>query len=444
MLFVTLVTLAIPNVIQQILSTLLHYVDTAMVGQLGKEATTAVSTTTTITWLVNSLSFAVGIAAMALVARAYGAKDEERAKRISGQMFILALIVGAAVTVLSLVLSPFIPIWMGTEESIRHNASEYFFIISIPFVFRALTNILGNMIQAVRDTRTPMLINLSANLLNAGLNYVFIYTFGMGVRGAAVATAISYVAGGTLMFIAYRRKSFLRWGAGEIKWDREIMKESTAIALPALFSNGFNFLGYVMFSGMVSHMGTTIFAAHSIAVAAEELCYMPGYGFRAALSTLVGNSLGEEDLEQMDTVEKLGIMTGTAMMFVGGLLMFIFARPLVGLFTSSTEVADMGAALLRMVALVEPLTGMLISVEGIFFGLGKTRPVFINQISTMWGIRILFTFIVTSVLHLSVFAVWGCMIADNLVKDFALTAYYIYKKRTGTLVSLKGNDAAYS
>ena len=84
-----------------------------------------------------------------------------------------------------------------------------------------------------------MLINLSANLLNAGLNYVFIYTLGMGVRGAAIATAISYVVGGTLMFMVYRRKSFLRWSAGSLKFDREIMKESTAIALPALFSNGF-------------------------------------------------------------------------------------------------------------------------------------------------------------------------------------------------------------
>ena len=125
----TLIILAIPSFIEHVLETLMQYVDTAMVGHLGKEATAAVSCTTTISWLVGTFSWSVGMAFLALIARAYGAGEKDKVRRYTGFAFLTALIFGTFTAVISCSLSPFIPIWMKSEENVRYDASVYFFII---------------------------------------------------------------------------------------------------------------------------------------------------------------------------------------------------------------------------------------------------------------------------------------------------------------------------
>ena len=203
-----MVMLAIPTLLEQILSTLLQYVDTAMVGRLGEQATASVSVTTTIGWLVGSIAYALGTAVLALISRAYGANDTRRGNRLANQALLLTLVCGVVLGGISIVLSPFIPGWMGAEKAIRHQASVYFTIISIPMIFRVSTAILGSAVRATQNTKTPMLITLSSNLLNIVLNYLLIYPAGLGVTGAANASAISFTIGGTLMFVLFIRTEF--------------------------------------------------------------------------------------------------------------------------------------------------------------------------------------------------------------------------------------------
>lgn len=122
-LFKTLVFLSLPTVIEQILSTLLQYVDTAMVGRLGEQATASVSITTNVTWLVNSAPTAIGTAVMVLISKAYGAGDFKQVKKLSQQSVMLALIAGMVLGGVSVVLSPFIPVWMGAEKAIQAQGS---------------------------------------------------------------------------------------------------------------------------------------------------------------------------------------------------------------------------------------------------------------------------------------------------------------------------------
>ena len=119
-----MVMLAIPTLLEQILSTLLQYVDTAMVGRLGEQATASVSVTTTIGWLVGSIAYALGTAVLALISRAYGANDTRRGSRLANQALLLTLVCGVVLGGISIVLSPFIPGWMGAEKAIRHQASS--------------------------------------------------------------------------------------------------------------------------------------------------------------------------------------------------------------------------------------------------------------------------------------------------------------------------------
>ncbi|MBQ3889420.1 MAG: MATE family efflux transporter, partial [Clostridia bacterium] len=135
-LFSTLVLLAIPTVLEEILSTLLQYVDTAMVGQLGEKATASVSVTQTVSWLIGSIPAALSVGVIALIARAVGSGDGERIRKMAGQTVLLVLGSGVAIGAACAALSPFIPVWMGAAEDIRADASRYFLIVTVPMVFR--------------------------------------------------------------------------------------------------------------------------------------------------------------------------------------------------------------------------------------------------------------------------------------------------------------------
>ncbi len=412
------------------MSILLQYVDTAMVGRLGENATAAVSTTTTINWLIGCVPHAIGVAVMALTARANGSGDFKTCKKMTAMAVKMTLVYGSILTLLCVLLSPFIPIWMHAAPDIREAASSYFTIISLSMIFRTGSIVFATSIRAVKDTKTPMFINLGANVLNVILNWYLIYNRGLGVNGAAIATFISYTLAGILMFIFMYKKDVLKWTKEDMKTDKILRKKVYEIAIPSFGGGAASCLGYVVFAGMVSGMGTTVFAAHSIAVEAETLFYIPGYGFRTATTALIGNAIGENDKEKVDVTQKISIIITVSAMLLSGVLLFLIARPLMSIFTTSSKVIDLGAMALMLVAFTEPFYGLMVVMEGIFNGAGKTKEVFFVETSSMWGIRILSTFICVVILKLGLREVWYCMIADNIFKALMLFILFLKKKRT--------------
>lgn len=428
-IFKNLIFLAIPAMIEEILSTLLLYVDTAMVGHLGEKATAAVSCTTTVTWLMNCVPYALSAAFLALIAKECGAKNYDNTRRLAGQAFSLSIISGFTMMLICLALSGVIPKFMHAASDVAPDAAVYFFIVSLSFVFRTFNRAFGSALRAVKDTKTPMIINVCENILNLILNALFMYVLHMGVKGAALGSAISYTIFGIAMIFAARRHEMLRFTREDLKIQKDCLVSCVKIGVPALMTSVASCFGYVIFASMVSGMGTTVFAAHSIAVTAEQMFYIPGYGLRVASSSLVGNAIGEGDIVKRREVEKQSILFSVFMMAITGLTLYFMALPLMKVFTPVDEVARLGAKMLRIVAFTEPFYGLMIVTEGIFYGSGKTKEVFVVETFSMWGIRILLTFFVTSVWMLGLSEVWYCMIADNLFKAIGLFTIYLYQRK---------------
>lgn len=418
--FVSLISLSIPTILEEILSTLLQYVDTAMVGRLGEKATAAVSTTTTIGWLIHSIPGAIAVAMLALASKANGAGDEKKLKKLAGQSIVYAFVIGIILETLALVLSPYIPVWMGVEADIVKPASLYFSVTSITLVFRTSSRVFAAMIRSIKDTKSPMYISVAENVLNVLLNVVFIYKLELGVLGAAIASCISFGMGGIAMLAMMLSKEKLRPSFVDIKPDTSIMPEVFKIGFPALGTTVISCLGYIVFASMVSGMGTTIFAAHSIAITAEEIVYISGYGLRAATSTLVGNALGEGNVPKLKATQRVAILMTILIMVVNGTLLYIFAYPLMQLFTNSVNVAMIGSQMLKLVSFSEPFFGLMIVLEGISYGMGEVKHVFACESVSMWGVRILCAFICVKIFGLGLTAVWLCMIADNICKAVLL------------------------
>ena len=425
-----LITLAIPTIIEEILSTLLQYVDTAMVGQLGEKATASVSVTTTIGWLSFCVPAAFAVGTQTLIAQSYGRKDFDAIKKYAKAGILLALVFGIAMEIVCIVLAPFIPIWMGAEKSIQKAASNYFIIILIPFFLRSIQSVMAGALRGVKDSKTPMIISLIANILNVILNYVFIYALSMGVIGAAIGSAIAYAIGGILMFFIFSKNNLVNPDFKGLFFDKKIVSEIFKLAIPLFASHVASCAGYVVFAAQVTTLGTTTFAAHSIAVTAEQVFYIAGYGLRAATSTLIGIAVGEKDEKKYGKVCRSSLIFTLGMQCITGLLLFITAYPLMSVFTSSDEVARIGASVLKIVAFSEPFYGLMIVAEGIFYGLGNTKLPFIIELFGMWIIRIIPTYIFVHYIGATIEIIWYCMIADNIVKTILLLVPLIKKHKT--------------
>ena len=215
-----------------------------------------------------------------------------------------------------------------------------------------------------------MFISVGENVLNILLNTVFIYGLNLGVAGAAIASCISFGIGGIAMFLLMLSKTKLRPERLDMRLDREILSETFTIGLPALGATFVSCFGYIAFARMVSGMGTTIFAAHSIAITAEQIVYIPGYGLRVATSTLIGNALGTKDSRKLKAIEKVSILITLLIMVVNGIGLYLFAYPFMRVFTNSVNAARIGSEMLRLVAFSEPFFGLMIVLEGILLWYG--------------------------------------------------------------------------
>ena len=442
-LFPAIFALAWPTMLEQLLHTAVQYVDTAMVGSLGTEATAAVGSTTTVNWLVGSTVSAIGVGFLAFISQSRGAGNDEKARRGSGQAVFAVLVVGIAFTVITLAISPIVPVLMRVEPSLRKTAGIYFFILYTPMLFRAASIIFGAVLRSAGDTKTPMRVGVLVNIVNIVLNFflifetriiyfcgifIFVPGAGLGVIGAAIASAISFALGGILITRAlYKHKEISPRGQS-IKPNKEILRECLRVAFPNALQRFGTSLGYVVFATMINSLGGIATAAHTVANTVESAFYVPGYGMQSASATLSGNALGADDRTKIKQLSRMIIFIEAALMVVSGSLLFVFAPNLVSLFSHDSAVISLGTTVLRMVALSEPFYGISIVIEGMMQGMGKTKMPFITNLVGMWGVRILGTFILTQICSYGLISAWACMILHNLVLFAVFLVYYISGK----------------
>lgn len=428
--------LAWPAVVQEAMNVVVTYVDTAMVGVLGANASAAVGLTSTVGWLVSSIAIAFGIGVLSVCAQASGANNHEKVKRVGQQALFLTMIVGIALTIICVTISPFLPTWLNGDKAIRKSASLYFMIISLPLLFRTAVLVLSSALRGVSDMKTPMLINMYMNMINIVLNFLLIYPTrklfgitvpgaGLGVNGAAIATAISFMAGGIMMFHRYYHNKLFDFKNSGFHFYKKEFKECLNIGIPVVLERGVICLGHVTFASLIAKLGIVRFAAHSIAIQAEQAFYIPGYGFQSAAATLVGNAVGQKDEHKVKEVTYLICGIIIFLMTICGIALFVFAESLMGIFTPNQEVIELGARVLRIVSISEPIYGILVILEGTFNGMGDTKAPFVFSLFTMWGIRVTGSWLMINVFNQSIEAVWIMMVLDNVTRCFLLARRFL-------------------
>ncbi len=432
--------LAWPTMLEQLMQTTVQYIDTAMVGSLGTQATAAVGSTGTINWLISGSIGALSIGFLSYIAKACGAGDVKNAKRAAAQASLMVVLVGSFFTILTTGLSSKIPVWMQVDEAIQELSGTYFWILYSPMLFRTASIIFGNVLRAVGDTKTPMKIGIVVNVANVILNFLFIYPTrkvrifgidlviwgtGWGVLGAAMASALAFCVGGILITVFLWKHPMISPRKEKFRPQWDILQPCLKVALPNMCQRFGTSLGYVVFASLINSVGEVATAAHTIANTVESLFYIPAFGMQTAAATLAGNAYGARDNEKMKNLSRMFIPIEVTLMFVTGSALFIVAPIFMGFFSDNPEVITLGATVLRMVAISEPFYGFLIIVEGFMLGVGKTKEPFVYSMIGMWGIRIVGTFICTQILGMGLLSAWGCMIGHNMVLFLLFLNVYI-------------------
>ncbi len=438
----TVFALAWPTMLEQLTQTAVQYIDTAMVGALGTRATAAVGATGTVNWMVGSTVSAIGVGFLAYIAQAVGAGKKEEVHRASAQAVTVTLLLGLFLTALTMGLADQIPTWMQVDESIRSLASRYFRILYLPMLFRTASILFGMVLRSAGDTKTPMRVGLMVNVINIVLNFFLIFPArevalpgirvwmpgaGLGVEGAAWASAASFVYGGIALAVALWRHGAVSPRGQRFRPDPSVLRPCLRVALPNMAQRFATSFGYVVFASMINALGEVSTAAHTIANTVESAFYIPGWGMQTAAATLSGNAWGARDHDRFRRLGSTVLPLEVGLMILSGTALFVAAEPLVRLFSREEEVIRLGTTVLRMVAVSEPFYGVPIVVEGLMQGVGKTAAPFVYNVIGMWGIRIVGTLICTRFLGLGLVSAWACMIGHNMLLFVLFTIHY----RTG-------------
>lgn len=357
-------------------------------------------------------------------------------------MFIVIL--GIPIALVVILLHRQIPIWMGAGPDILETAAEYNLYVGFGRIFAITSMMLNSAFRGYGDTKTPLIVNTTMNVVNVCFNFLLInpvreitflgLTFtmwgaGLGVKGAAIATTLGMMAAGlmTLGVAFFRKNEFKLDFKSSWKLDIPLTKQIFKISIPAMLERLFMSSSGVLTSKTIATLGTANIAANSLCLTAESMSFMPAFAFSTAATTLVGQSLGAKKPEMAkDFVKKCAIVGSVIMMFTGAFLFFM-SRQLIGLFTPDKEVIEIAAKIVRLTAFIQVPQVIAWVLSGALRGAGDTKVIFYITASCQWLIRTLFTIIVVRVFHLDLFATHVVV----CVEVFARLVLYYLRYRTG-------------
>jgi len=412
-----IIGLSIPSMLAQITSVMMFFIDAAMVGHLGAEASASIGIIESTTWLMGSVLGALSTGFSVQVAHFIGANDFFKARQVFRHALICGLIFSLLMMTIGIAIHSRLPYWLGGGADIAGNSSAYFLIYSCALPFVLLYFMSSSMLKSSGNMKIPSILSVTMCLLDIVFNYIFIYIFKLGVSGAALGTLLAYVVTVIpMVWQATSKNKILALHLDKVKfyWNwayvRNAAKISGPIALQALLMSG----AQVISTMIVAPLGNISIAANSFAITVESLCYMPGYGIGDAASTLVGQTFGAGRKDLCKNFAHMTVGLGMAVMALMGVIMYIFAPEMMSILSSVESIQNLGVQCLRIEAFAEPFFAASIVTYSVCVGAGDTfKPVLIN-LCTMWGIRLTTAYLLASQYGLK--GIWFAMAIELTIR----------------------------
>lgn len=386
-----IVGLSIPSMLAQISTVMMFFIDASMVGHLGAEASASIGLIESTTWLVGSLLSAAATGFSVQVAHFIGANDFVKARQVFRHALICGLAFSVFLSLIGVGIHSHLPYWLGGGADIASASSGYFLIYSLVLPFVYLYHTSEMMLKSAGNMHTPSVMAVLVCICDVIFNYIFIYICKLGVVGAAMGTALAYICislPNLYLSACKNRMLNLRQDHVRFHWVKEYVQRACKISIPIAIQNILMSGAQIVSTMIVAPLGNIAIAAHSFAITAESLCYMPGYGIGDAATTLVGQTHGAGRIDLCKNFAYMTVGLGMLVMALMGVIMYVFAPEMIGVLSPVETIRQLGTTCLRIEAFAEPFFAASIVTYCVCVGAGDTfKPAAIN-LGTMWLVRL--------------------------------------------------------
>ena len=428
-----LVALLIPIVVEQLLNSFMGMIDTMMVSNVGSEALSGVSLVDSVNNLIVQLFSAMATGAAIVCSHYVGMRDKEGANNAAKQVVISVGVIALVITVFGITFKRQILgiIFGQIEPGVMENAEIYFFFTALSYPFLALFSAGSAIFRSCGNSRYPMTVSVISNVINIIGNYILIFTFDMGVTGAAIATLISRIFCMVAVYVALAkpRQDIMVNDYMNIRPDWSLIKTILAIGIPSGIENSMFQFGKLAIQSTVSTMGTAVIAAQAMTNILEGLNGIFGLGVGMCLMTVVGQCMGAGRKEEARYyIIKLCIIAEVGIT-ISCLLVYAMLRPVTVIAGMESTSAALCIEMMTAITIVKPLiwTGSFVPAYGLRAA-GDVRFSMTTSIITMWGCRVALCIFLVKTYNMGPMAVWYGMFADWALRSVIFFSRFLSGK----------------
>lgn len=422
----TMLAIALPIGIQNLITFTVSMSDTLMLGSLGEVQLSASSIGNNLFFILTVLMFGLGGGASVMASQYYGKKDMKSIHKIISIMYRLCILITMIFVGIAIFIpKQFISIFT-TDTKVITAGVDYLRIVSIGYLFYSLTNCTITVLRSVKTVKISMVVYSVSLAVNVFFNWVFIFgNLGfeqMGVKGAAIATVISRIVEFIIVLsymVLYENKIQLKL-KNIIALDKVMFKDFIKHCTPVLCNELLWSLGASMISIVVGRMGTEVVAANSINSVVNQFVTVFIFGLGSATSVIIGNTIGEGNYEKVKEYSVTITILSLIMGIVAGFIIYIISPYVVNLYNVSDSTKEIAKEIMSVSSIIVVFQALSINtMMGILRGGGDNKFVLINDVLFMWAVAIPFGFIAAFVWKLPIVAVFLILKSEEILKVIA-------------------------
>lgn len=379
-----LVRFALPMMIGGIFQLMYNMVDTAVLGRfVGAGALAAIGATSSTTSCFLFLTTGVTGGISIVVSQLLGAGNDEKIRRAAGNAIFLTIVFGALVGLAAFAGARPLMNLLGTPEDIIDGSVTYIRITCGLMVVQVAYNAISSVLKAIGDSKTPLYFLILCSVLNVLLDLLFVLGFKMTIDGVAWATILSQGVSAVWSFFYMRKKyAILRFGAEDLRVDREIMGDYLRYGLPMGLTSCFLSVGMLVITSVINSFGSSVVAAYTVGSKVENIAVLLFNQFAFSFSVYAGQNFGAGKRDRIYQGVKEAARLILALSVIAAVLMLLFGKYVALIFVSAeeSEILSVGCTLIRIEACFYPALGLIWLFNSALRGLGQVKVTIVSSV----------------------------------------------------------------
>ncbi len=413
-LYKVIMILSAPIMLNNLIQTFYNLTDTYFISRLGSTEIAAIQFIWPIIFIIISLGTGLSMGASSIISQYIGSSQYEKASKISGQLIYFSLIFSLFIGFFGFVFSEKIIRTMGATGALLTYATDYLSIIFLGTFSHFMLFAFIAIKQGQGDTKTPMKISIMAVIANIALDPLFIFTFGLGVKGAAIATVLARTIFGTYgLYYLIFKDSGLKIDFNNFKFDNKSIKKILKIGMPTAIGQSTTAVGFAILNIFIISFGESILTAFAIGNRISSLVFLPVMGIGTAISTIIAQNLGADNISRAKETTYKSLVVATSLTIITSFSLLFFTDKLINIFTTDQYIIEQGSAYMKLILLTLPLMGFYQILIGVFIGSGHTYQSMFMMIGRLWLFRLPMVILFKTYTNLGPYSVWYAMILSN-------------------------------